>query len=86
MTCAYEHGEHPSPHPRNVSQVVKNQLVRFLQSRGVDTRELLEDSNYLKKWLTGDPVWYLEGDTCLRVPLASRIRDGLTERPNDHID
>ena len=53
-----------------VEKVVEEQLIKFLQAQGVDTQPLLQDQNYLKRYLTGDPVWFVSEHVCIRVPLA----------------
>ena len=53
---------------KKVERVVLDQLLRFLQSEGVDTSQL--DKDHLKQFLTGEPLWYVSGDRVLRVPLA----------------
>ena len=42
---------------KKVERVVLDQLLRFLQSEGVDTSQL--DKDHLKQFLTGEPLWYV---------------------------
>jgi hypothetical protein len=62
--------------PKKVQKVVSEQLIKFLQAMGVDTAELQDNSEYLKRYLTGDPVWFIQGQRCLRVPLAGISQRG----------
>jgi hypothetical protein len=70
-----------------VREVVEAQLRKFLQSQGVNTASL--DSEYLRRFLTGDPLWFVSGATVLRVPLSGISHRGAgfaappTEVPED---
>ena len=64
--------------PKKVEKVVLQQLVRFLQAEGVDTSRL--DGEHLKRYLTGEPLWFVSGDRVLRIPLA-----GISRRSSNQI-
>lgn len=72
---------------QKVREVVEAQLRKFLQSQGVNTANL--DSEYLRRFLTGDPLWFVSGATVLRVPLSGISHRGAgfaappTEVPED---
>ena len=52
--------------PSAIKRIVMKQMIKFLQSRGVcDISE-----NYLRKYLTGDPVWFVTEQSSVRVPIV----------------
>eukprot|EP00658_Telonema_sp_P-2_P038382 TRINITY_DN27556_c0_g1_i1.p1 TRINITY_DN27556_c0_g1~~TRINITY_DN27556_c0_g1_i1.p1 ORF type:complete len:1525 (-),score=378.05 TRINITY_DN27556_c0_g1_i1:111-4685(-) len=64
---------------KKVEKQVGMQLVRFLEAQGVNTENL--DSERLKPYLTGEPLWFCQGNKVLRIPLAGFTKRGKQFKP-----
>ena len=54
----------------------QEQMMRFLQGQGVDTKDIDED--HLKTYLTGEPIWFVRNGKSVRIPLAGLSKRGQT--------
>jgi hypothetical protein len=61
---------------KKVQKVVQEKMRIFLQAYGVNTEHM-----DLRPYLTGEPVWFVRGSLCLRIPLPGFTKKGQGFKP-----